>query len=206
VEPAVVGVVTVGVVTVPVGVVVVVIGIQPVGGGLVVVPWPLVVVVVPWPVVVVVPWPVVVVVPWPVVVVAVLWPVVVVVVLWPVVVVVVPWPVVVVLDAPDVVSLPVHDSLTDVTACVTGSGIADSGVPGGTLTTNVNVCPLATVTVRTHPAPCAPAIAGSAAHRSAHASAIATARSAPWRRIGCLPAWGRRAAITPPRSRMRGAP
>jgi hypothetical protein len=45
----------------------------------------------------------------------------------------------------------VHDSLTDVTFCVTGSEIADSGVPGGTLTSNVNVWPPATVTVITQP-------------------------------------------------------
>ena len=43
----------------------------------------------------------------------------------------------------------VHDSVTDETGTLTGSGIADTGVPGGTLTVKVSTWPVASVTVTT---------------------------------------------------------
>jgi hypothetical protein len=46
-----------------------------------------------------------------------------------------------------VVGVDVHDSDSAATGPVTGSGIADRGVPGGTLTTKVCFCPVTRVTV-----------------------------------------------------------
>jgi hypothetical protein len=43
-----------------------------------------------------------------------------------------------------------HDSVTPRTGSLTGSEIAESGVPGGTSTLNVSFAPPATVTVTTH--------------------------------------------------------
>jgi hypothetical protein len=42
-----------------------------------------------------------------------------------------------------------HDSDTEATPTLTGSGIADTGVPGGTLTVNDSVCPVTVFTVTT---------------------------------------------------------
>ncbi|HUO73425.1 MAG TPA: hypothetical protein VMU39_21830 [Solirubrobacteraceae bacterium] len=43
-----------------------------------------------------------------------------------------------------------HVSVSLAITPVIGSWIADSGVPGGTSTLNVSVCPVSMVTVRTH--------------------------------------------------------
>jgi hypothetical protein len=48
-----------------------------------------------------------------------------------------------------------QDSDTEATGSFTGSGIDDSGVPGGTLTVKVSVWPPATVTETTHVSACA---------------------------------------------------
>ena len=54
------------------------------------------------------------------------------------------------IEGPELVLVGTHDAVTFLTGPVPGGTSADVGVPGGTLTLKVNICPVSSVTVTVH--------------------------------------------------------